>query len=418
MERILSGLVVFCCCLLAPRAIMAWNDVGHMTIAAEAYQQLSPEVKAQVFEVLKSHPDFAAWQASYHPNPTLDLPATVFLRCSTWPDEIRGQTNIYDHPFWHFIDYPLRPPGFAFEPDERPTNNVLYGIAQCEAALDDTNASAELRAVSLSYLVHLVGDMHQPLHCESWYDAVYTNGDRGGNDVYVRTTNAATRLHALWDDLVGTTPDRRQQWHDATANLAKFPRRSLPELAADTTPLSWSLESRKLAITYGYLNGNLKGGTNFDTAPALPAGYVATATTVAERQVALAGDRLADTIQTHLQWGRDLPFLPDNTNTVDVMASVRTSVDEASKYYDEKLTVTGKVVRVTVNPNIVLIRFEQAAGAIPFTAAIFREHAGPFGDLEKLNGQKLELTGTVTEYRGRPEMILESTNQVRVVGEE
>jgi hypothetical protein len=384
-----------------------------MTIAAEAYQQLPPEVKAQVFDILKSHPDFAEWQANYHPNPTLDLPATVFMRCSTWPDEIRGTTNIYDHPSWHFIDYPLRPPNFVFEPDERPTNNVLFGIEQCEAVLSDTNASAELRAVSLSYLVHLVGDMHQPLHCESWYDAVYTNGDRGGNDVYVRTADAATRLHALWDDLLGSTPDRRQQWQEAAGNLAKFPRSSLPELTADTTPVSWSLESRKLAITYGYLNGNLKGGTNFDSALPLPADYVTTAKAVAERQVALAGDRLADTIQKYLKWSQNLPSLPDNTNTVDVMASVKASVDEASKYYDEKLTVTGKVARVTVNPNITFIRFEQPAGAIPFTAVIFKEHAGQFGDVEKFNGQKLELMGTVTEYRGKPEMILESTNQVK-----
>src|ERR1700744_1228718 len=140
--------------LLLPRLALAWGDAGHLTIAAEAYRQLSPEVKAQVFDILKSHPDFEKWQKAYHPNPTLDLPTTVFMRSATWPDEIRGSGGEYDHPFWHFIDYPLRPPNFPFEADDRPTNNVVYGIAQCEATLGNTNATPERRAAYLSYLVH------------------------------------------------------------------------------------------------------------------------------------------------------------------------------------------------------------------------------------------------------------------------
>ena len=99
--------------------------------------------------------------SDYHPNANFDLPAYVFMRSSSWPDEIRRSGSLYDHPNWHFIDYPLRPPDFALEPDPLPTDNVLYGIAQCEKVLTDTNAGAELRAVYLSYLIHLVGDMHQ-----------------------------------------------------------------------------------------------------------------------------------------------------------------------------------------------------------------------------------------------------------------
>src|ERR1700761_5626216 len=185
MRKFLS-LFILTGATLLPTLALAWSDTGHLIVAAEAYQQLSPELKAQVFEILKSHPEFEKWEKAYHPNPTLDLPATVFMRCATWPDEIRGGGSIYDHPMWHFIDYPLRPPNFAFEADERPTNNILFGIAQCETTLSDTNANAELRAAYLSYLVHLVGDIHQPLHCESLYNDTYTNGDRGGNDISLR----------------------------------------------------------------------------------------------------------------------------------------------------------------------------------------------------------------------------------------
>ncbi len=132
-----------------------------MVIAAEAYQNLSPQIKAEAFAVLQSHPDFEKWKKSYQPNANFDLSAYVFMRASTWPDEIRRHGNQYDHPNWHFIDYPLRPSSFPLEPGPKLTDDVLYGIAQSEKVLRDTNAGVEQRAVSLSWLIHLIGDLHQ-----------------------------------------------------------------------------------------------------------------------------------------------------------------------------------------------------------------------------------------------------------------
>ena len=156
----------------------AWSGAGHEVIAAEAFRELSPVMKAQAFDTLKSHPDFPKWEKAYHPTPNLDLATYVFIRSSMWPDEIRRSGSQYDHPNWHFVDYPLRPPNFAFEPSPRPADDVVYGVAQCEKTLSDTNANAESRAVQLSYLIHLIGDMHQPLHCESFYSDAYPHGER------------------------------------------------------------------------------------------------------------------------------------------------------------------------------------------------------------------------------------------------
>jgi hypothetical protein len=238
----------FCLCvaaLLRPQIAMAWADPGHLTIAAEAYRQLSPEMQAEVFEVLKAHPDFKKWQSIYHPNTNMDLATYVFMRSSTWPDEIRRTESLYDHPNWHFVDYPLRAPNFTFETDTATNDDVLYGVKQCEICLSDKNADPELRAASLSWLVHLVGDMHQPLHCESWYSDVYTNGDRGGNDFYIKPDKIGIRLHGFWDGLLGTGVNRRQQWNYAIQLQSEFPRSSLPELTAHKTPFDWSLESRQ-----------------------------------------------------------------------------------------------------------------------------------------------------------------------------
>ena len=198
---IVASLALFQC------RVFAWDGAGHMLIAAEAFRLLSPELQAQAIEVLKAHPDYGEWVKSYHPNPTISEAAYVFMRASMWPDEIRGSGSVYDHPEWHFIDYPLRPPSFPFEADQRPTNNVLFGVAQCEKTLSDTAADPELRAAYLSYLIHLVGDMHQPLHCCSLFTTAYPEGDRGGNDFYVKRDGEGVRLHGIWDGLLGTIPN-------------------------------------------------------------------------------------------------------------------------------------------------------------------------------------------------------------------
>lgn len=385
-----------------------------MAIAAEAFQQLPPELKAQVFEVLKSHPEYQEWTNAYHPNPDFDLAAYVFMRSSTWPDEIRRSGSPYDHPEWHFIDYPLRPPSFPFEPGPQPTNDVLFGIAQCEQTLSDTNADPELRAAYLSYLVHLVGDMHQPLHCESFFDADYPNGDRGGNDFYVKLDQGGVRLHGIWDGLLGEVESPTIQWQHATEILEDYPRASLHELKKDTTPESWSLESRKLAIKYGYLDGYLRGGTNFESALPLPGDYLSNAKSVAERRAALAGYRLADEIQKYLILGRTVPLLPRNTVTMAVALPKEIGTAQAAKYYDEDMVVTGVVVNVSMHPTIGIMELDQPFPDTPMTAVVFDENFGKFGDLQKYQGHHVKISGIITEYHNKPEMVLESSREIKI----
>ena len=395
----------------------AWSVAGHYVIAAEAFRQLPPELKAQAVEVLKAHPDYAKWAKAYHPNPNFDLAAYVFMRSSTWPDEIRRSGSPYDHPDWHFIDYPLRPPAFPLEPGPKPEDDVLFGIAQCEKTLSDTNASPELRAAYLSWLIHLVGDLHQPLHCASLFTDAYPKGDRGGNDFYVKPAQHGIRLHSLWDGLLGTSASPQTQWKYAITIDTQYPRTALPELSTNSTPGSWSLQSRQQAINWAYLRGELMGGPNADSAPPLPADYTKAAKAVAERQAALAGYRLADEIEKYLKLNGVVPLLPENTNTAaQTIKPDKIGTADASRYYDEMMTVTGTVVQVSIRPTVAILDFDKPYPDTPFTAVIFEANIGQFGDLQKLRGRSVEVSGTVTEYRGKPEIILETTNQLKLVG--
>src|SRR5690349_15151958 len=126
----------------------AWSGPGHMVIAAEAYRQLAPGLKLKVTEILKSHPDYARWQESFTDQaPNTDLAVFLFMNASTWPDEIGRRHNHYDHPHWHYIDYPLKPPSFPMEPGPTPNDDVLYGLRNLRRSWGTQARSAEERAV-------------------------------------------------------------------------------------------------------------------------------------------------------------------------------------------------------------------------------------------------------------------------------
>jgi hypothetical protein len=219
----------------------------------------------------------------------------------------------------------------------------------------------------------------------------------------------------VWDDLLGTTPNLVTEWRSALALQARYPREALPELRRDATPKSWSLESRRMAIKYGYLNGHLKGSTSADDAPPLPDSYLESAGAVARRQAALAGDRLADEIQQYLQTPQPVPLLPPNTNTVAGSLPAQISAEQAANYYYEELVVTGKVVGVSVRSTIALLNLDKPFPDTPCTAVVFDQNFDRFGDLQKYKDHDVAIKGTITEFHEKPEIILESPSAISIL---
>jgi hypothetical protein len=293
------ALAVVASVFLCVEQALAWSSAGHMVIAAAAFRALQPPAKFKVAKLLESHPEYTRWSKEFGAGRRdVDLQMYIFMRASTWPDEIHRPAEMkYEHAHWHYVEYPLRPPSFPMEPPPAPEDDALYGIEQCEKVLGDTNSTPELKAVHLSYLIHLIGDIHQPLHCGSLFDTNYPKGDRAGNDFYVKPGDKGIQLHAFWDELLGTRPNTPEQYHCALRVVTDHSRGSLLELKQEKTPKDWSLESRAVAIEKVYLNGELKGSTHPENAPVLPPKYVNEAEAVAERQAALAAYRICDEIQ-------------------------------------------------------------------------------------------------------------------------
>jgi S1/P1 Nuclease len=288
-----------------------WSGPGHAAVAAMAYRELvvNPTLRDNLVNLLKSHPKFNVWKAQFeatkHNFPgEIDLGMFLFIRASTWPDEIRG-TSIpalqhFDHPAWHFVDYPLNPPTFSTGPSPTPNDDILFGISESLKTLANKNSDPVERAASLSWLIHLVGDIHQPLHCATLITAALPapEGDRGGNKFFIYQNSAQkkshqkTKLHAYWDGRLGTdfVPDPVKALQDAKMLKTKHARTSLNELSAGDNDEQWSFESRDKSTTDVYVFH----GTMLQPLKVIPSGYTTNSHNVARRRLALAGYRLAD----------------------------------------------------------------------------------------------------------------------------
>lgn len=105
--------------------------------------------------------------------------------------------------------------------------------------------------------------------------------------------------------------------------------------------------------------------------------------------------------------------LADQTNNA---APVKIGAADADKHYDEEMIVTGKVAQVTVRPAIIFLNLDRPFPDSPFTAVIQSQYTNDFGDVSLLKGKSVEVRGKVKNYHDKPEIALESTNQLKVVG--
>ncbi len=298
MHRFRLALLLLALPLQAP--LQAWNATGHRIVCAIAYDRLNPKARARVDELLSQHPDFNAL-----------IGRDAFLAASVWPDTIRGDNRFYDdtranaqptpllpgfaslgflsmarHTNWHYIDIPFSPDGTALEP--APSPNALIELRRI---LKEANLSA----YDLPWLVHLTGDVHQPLHCASRFTKSQPKGDQGGNLVYV---TPGRNLHALWDDLAGSETTDAYVNRYAAEITTEFVKGNGPQPRLSRDPKKWVDEGFDLAKREVYTFGPETGSREHPLP--LPNGYEENARRIARVQLAKAGFRLAAALNAKL----------------------------------------------------------------------------------------------------------------------
>ena len=189
---------------LAPTA-QAWGCKGHQTVAFIAEKHLTPEARQWVQKLLNENPIDPKLNR-YCGGAMHDAMADA----STWADDVRGQRK--NGP-WHYIDIPRGSQRGALEPFCGKEGCVTKAISEQLAILKDKNADGAKQAEALRYIIHFVGDLHQPLH-------TITNADEGGNCVpvkYLRRSphehnhSYSPNLHNIWDTAI---PERDAEGAD------------------------------------------------------------------------------------------------------------------------------------------------------------------------------------------------------------
>jgi hypothetical protein len=291
---------------------VAWNDKGHMVVARLAWNKLTPDERTAVFGLLKKHPNYDDFLAKGRPA-SMTEDEWVFLRAATWADWIKSgpaAQRKYNDPTAHFINLPFVQKGSKVKPPELGKVDVVEAIGRYKLKAT-AGGSGEEVAVGTAFLFHLVGDIHQPLHCFTLFNDDFTTdeGDRGGTWAKVRLTDGARPLllHGFWDGLlgrVGKHPTRAEILSTVkeVEDLAKDNDALKKDLADHKTPKEWAAESFALARDVAYLNGTLKPANYHEhapdaSAPTMPEGYAKSAGETARYCVAKAGGRLAEVLR-------------------------------------------------------------------------------------------------------------------------
>jgi len=303
-------LIVAGAAILAAGPGLAWNRAGHMVTGAIAYDELqkgSPATLARVIAILRQHPQY---ESRWKPQITSmtagmsqqDQERFLFMLAARWPDDVRGD-KAFDHPMWHYIDYPYKPKGQpASVPAPPPAAENIVQAFQKNVAVVQSAAPDDQKAVALCWIFHLMGDSHQPMHAVSLFTTQFPKGDQGGNLFFIRpdpSSPTTQNLHAYWDNILLTDDQYNPARERAGALENAYARRSLDELGEPGHFETWAKESFDLAVSSVYRRGELKVSTDKNAGTPLPRDYHAAAERIAQRRVALAGYRLADFLRTN-----------------------------------------------------------------------------------------------------------------------
>ena len=244
--------------LLIPSSLYAWAREGHEIIAILAEQRLRPDVRDAVVALLEG---------------------TTFIQAASWADKVR---NLQTAP-WHYVNIEITETEYDAARVCPQDQCVIGQIERCRRVLAKADGDMRKRQNALKYLIHFVGDLHQPLHAGQ-------NDDHRGNDVQVEFigetidpfSHQPWNLHAVWDS--GILEVRDGDAHHYAKRLNAWLHSQPAGAFQDGSVVDWAMESHDIARDHVYvLPEDRKLGEEYYRAN-LP---------VVDQQLAKAGVRLA-----------------------------------------------------------------------------------------------------------------------------
>ncbi len=295
--------------LIPLNTAMGWDEVGHKLTAYIAWQQMTPEVREKVFQIIMKAPEDSDLNTPYDAFNSR-TPATkkleLFMYASIWPDVIRNRAfevryNKYNRSNWHYGKiFWKQEQGNAFKIDDFPVESGLAveKLKDFERTLKDSSAGDAEKSVAIAWLLHVGGDLHNPLHNASRVTATEPEGDQGGNLFILKPRSEGdfgVNLHSYWDSIIGTVKSRKNDACDleylepiARKIMKKYKLREMSARLRLSEYTQWNEEGYALLDTHVYTDGLTRG-----TMPSQK--YKKRAYRTAREQIALAGYRLGET---------------------------------------------------------------------------------------------------------------------------
>jgi hypothetical protein len=280
LKRLLALFALF---FLFPAPASAWWEYGHYSVARVAWEAMSPHSRAAVRRLLSHAKEVE----------TPECPLRTIEDAAYWPDCVKTLGERFSYAYsWHYQNVDICKP-FDLKSACRDGNCVSAQITRNSKLLADPKVPVRERLIALAFLVHFMGDLHQPLHAGD-------KSDKGGNDFKASYGVIPSNLHAIWDGLLADRSISSAPGQSGAALLSGFSAEERAAMAGGTVQ-DWSRESWEASREFGY------GALMADPCGPLPATrpVMDEATTqrlipILRREVARGGLRLARLIDQAL----------------------------------------------------------------------------------------------------------------------
>lgn len=354
---------------LQPKRSAAWGPEGHAIVGQIAMRFLTPEVKQNVLKLLGNMPvDTAA----------------------NWMDIMRSNSDYDFMKPWHYIDF-AKDKQYLPSTDENIVNRII--IIFNELRHKKVLCTEQVR-MDLLVLMHLLGDLHQPLH--TGYDE-----DLGGNKRAVQYDTLKTNLHYLWDEHIISLNHITLQ---SCLDLYNSYNGGKVDTINGIHPVLWMKETRSfLPMVYDF--------QEFFITKA----YLKKAEPIVKKQLLLAGLRLAEILNK--VFVSDAPVL----NMQEVAARYKNGIEakDAPNYIKKKATACGRVYGIKTTDKVTFINVGDKFPKSPLTVVVFAKDRKNFPQPveEMYNDKNICVKGEVIDYQGKAEIVVTRPDDIIVVNQ-
>jgi len=305
-KKIIKNLILLAVVLVLASPALAWDSVGHKLSAYIAWQQMTPATREKVIKILLNAPEDSDLSVFYPQDARSESARQqeFFMIAAYWSDIVRdrkfkNRSEKYHHGNWHYSDTFWKMENGQLKIVANPNEDggkAVEKLFDFEKVLKNPSESDADKAIAIAWVLHLGGDIHQPLHTSARITDLEPKGDQGGNLFLLAPKDAPREsqmnLHWYWDSIIGRVETRKGDVPDSiylpqigAKIMKKYPSAKMQNRLALGKFDQWQQESFKIATT------ELFPATLIRFQPA-SADYTKKSFGIAEQQIALAGYRL------------------------------------------------------------------------------------------------------------------------------